>query len=468
MPESTRLPKPTVSPSSISTTVVERYFSRDSHGTGMVFDLTLELDGPVDETRLFDAWSNMLTRHPRLHATLHGTGRRQYWSVDPVDAGKSFHVVDLEPRTDPTSVPGPDVRSGTGACLLVSSNSQYIALRFRFHHCACDGVGAARVIGDFLAELHGRWVLGSGVQGSGTQDQTSQAALESTTQSASRIPDLRNTWKTIRGRNVRVGKHVFGAGMNEPANAIDTHCPELRPIASDTWAFELDDKLSQKLRSKLRQAQIPLNDYAVAAISNALATVSAHSASRKTHVMVMNPTQMRRWSDRRSSANHLGFAFVRRRHQELQFSDPVGAEQILNSVHREIHDVRTLGIAGELAFGIGAVESMPGALAMIERFGWFTPTASLTCLSSIRFTRRYGFVGGSKIDQSEIRRVNMAAPLQAGGELAATIWDLGDRISWSFRFAARHPRVVDVARLMALSIQHFSKSLTDSSSQSGV
>lgn len=460
--DSAPVSKPQVSPSSIPTTVVERYFSRGSHGTGMVFDLTLEMDGPVDESLLFDAWSNMLTRHPRLHATLRGTGRRQQWTVDRVDARKSFHVVRLEQNTDPQSVPAPNVRTGTGACLLVSNDPQYNAVRFRFHHCACDGVGASRVIGDFLAELHGR----SGIR-SDNRKPTAPTAFESATQSASRIPDLRNTWQTVRGRNVRLAKHVYGASRTGATRSIGSELSGLREIASDTWAFELSDELSIKLRTALRQAQIPLNDYAVAATACAVAKTSEHAASPRMHVMVMNPTQMRRWADRRSSANHLGFAFVRRRHRELQFDDSAGARKILQSVHREIHGVRTLGIAGELAYGIGAVENIPGALAMIERLGWFTPTASLTCLSSIRFTRRYGFVSGAKIGETEIRRVNMAAPLQAGGELAVTIWDLGDRVGWSFRFAAQHPGVVAVAGLMATSIWDFSKSVSDSFTLSG-
>lgn len=146
----------------------------------------------------------------------------------------------------------------------------------------------------------------------------------------------------------------------------------------------------------------------------------------------MNPVQMRSWRHRRCSANHLGFAFLRRRHDAVLTSP---AASLVGSLHGELEQIRRSGIAGELAWGMGAIERIPGAMPMIERLGWFTPTASLTCLSSMRFARRYGFHTGPLVAGVPVRRIGISAPLQAGGELAVTIWDLGDFIGWTLRFA---------------------------------
>ncbi|MCO8124052.1 hypothetical protein NHH03_20070 [Stieleria sp. TO1_6] len=437
--------------------VIERYFSRSSHGSGMVFDLTLELDGVVGPDPLRDAWVAVVAGHHRLFWRLTGSGKRQHWVPAPIDDAKCFHIVSLEPTTDPTSVPAPDVRQGVGACLLVSNNTDYPAIRFRFHHCACDGVGAARVIGEFFAQLHGQSISPSGGE--------SPAHSPTDRRGETTFPDLRNTWQTIRGRNVRVSKDVVDPVAKESGDAPTAANP-LRSVASDTWAFELEAELSGKLRIALRNHKIPLNDYAVAATAYAIAQVSPHCAAAGKYVMVMNPTQMRRWSNRRSSANHLGFAFVRRRHDELGIDADQTAASILDSVHQQIQAVRSLRIAGELAYGIGAVEKIPGSLRLVEQMGWFTPTASLTCLSSIRFSRRYGFVDGACVGDTPIRNVGMSAPLQAGGELAVTIWEMGGPIGWSLRFASPSPHCHRAAQLLAHSIEHFSRSIFTSTSLS--
>ncbi|MEO1524394.1 MAG: hypothetical protein AAFX06_03115 [Planctomycetota bacterium] len=424
--------------------VVERYLSRASHDGRMVFDITFELERPIDVDRLRESWIRTMECHPRMHAQLIGKGTHQTWHVGKATPDVLFADVPFDGDTDSNAVPTPCVRRGAGAILLHSSNPEWPAIRFRFHHGACDGVGATRIVGDFLCDLHGIRHRNS------SEDAANRAAKESVTSGGGplKIPDLRNTWSTIKGRNVRFDRHVVARGSNELMKTAD-HEPAPRLIAADTIATDLTTDNADWLRERLRGGGIPLNDFAVAAVLRALGDASNDAGSNKTFLMVMNPVHMRHWKDRRSTANHVGFAYVRRRHDQVH-------DGLLDSVHQELDSVRQHGTAGELSWGIGAVEGVPGILPLIERRGWFTPTASLTCISMLRYGRRYGFDRGAMIGGSPVTRFGITAPIQARGELAITIWDIGTELGWSVRAAAKDVASRDAARQLALRLRQLS------------
>jgi len=424
-------------------TVLERYLSRDSHGAGMVFEITFQLSDPPDVQALKAAWETVVRRHPRLHAKLIGRGNRQRWVPGDIDLDKFFCRICSEPdQTNRRDLPAPNVRRGIGGVLLVCSHPDHPALQFRFHHGACDGVGAGRIIGDFFRSLHQIDDQRPKVVRSGSDaGESLEHQLDSPKhipQSPLQLPDLRHAWTTLRGRNVDYSKHIVPcagpATEKTPQVSRDPQRP-LDCIGDDLLTFQMDSSSSAALRRRLRSEQIPLNDFAVAATLLSLANLSRQVAGERMRVMVVNPVQLRSWKQRRSSANHLGFAFVRRRHRELLPEAIESQVDAFRSVHQELQAVRSLGISTELMWGVAALERVPGAVRLFERSGRFRPTASVTCLSSIQYARRYGFPNGPRIGDSEIRRFAISAPLQHDGQLAVCVWELNGSIGWSFRVA---------------------------------
>ncbi|KAA5546970.1 hypothetical protein FYK55_00680 [Roseiconus nitratireducens] len=454
--------------------VVERYLSRKVHGTGMVFESIFRLDSAPEIEPLRQAWLQTVQRHRRLRSTLSGTGRHQHWQLTEIRIPRCFAVSDA-PLTDRSGgLPLPNVRDGVGGVLTVSRCQTRPGIRFQFHHGACDGIGAARIVGDFFAALHGHSRTPTSQHEPPTADDddgTTAAAAETTSESDGggssagdatgtvTLPDFRNTWKTIRGRNVRFAPHVVRQVRKASSEPIEFDHGE---FARDTLLLELDTLTSANLRRWLRTKKLPLNDFAVAAVSLALAEHSSSVAGRRMHVMVVNPVQMRSWQQRRCSANHLGFAFIRRRHADLDSANPASVEQAIDSIHQELHSVRSLGIAGELMWGIGQVERIPGVLPVMERTGWFSPTASVTSLSSVRYARRYGFAGGPKVGDADILRFSMAAPLQHDGQLAVTVWDVAGTIGLSFRVAQAETDWLAAANAVADSIRKLSGAVSSS------
>ena len=438
----------------LPSSVIERYLARPSHGTGMVFEVWFVLDGALDVDRLRDAWRVTLVEHPRVHSRLVGRGRRQRWHIGPIDLASSFVIQ----ASDATDMPAPtaaaatatridgDVspRSGLGAKLVLTlTEPDRWDVRFLFHHACCDGVGAARMI-DQLFRTYEKPQRPVGEawnrEGSRGLEQPHAVSSSSAKSSSRAIPDLRNVLATVRGRNIRLRQH---GNPHSQADSGETHRGTVcEPCGDRALVLKVDPDVSARLRSRLRRQNVLLNDFAVAATLHALATVTRVSARRSRYLMVMNPVEMRQWADRRSSANHLGFAYVRRRHDELSsFSDSI------ESVSRQLQDVRRLGYAAELASGIAVAEPIPGALRLVEKIGWFTPTASLTCVSGVRIGKRFGIPTEKptpNVGSAALHSLLATAPIQCGGELAITIGDTGKQFVLTFRCA--RPELIGLTR----------------------
>ncbi|MEM9586533.1 MAG: hypothetical protein AAGA03_04575 [Planctomycetota bacterium] len=414
-----------------ASTPLERYFARRAHGQGMVFEVRLALSGSLDTARLSDCWRATAAQHPRLCSKLAGAGRKRRWVPHRVP---SFDLVASDQLHAPeiTEQGIADLANSNGCHLaVVQSGENQWELVWRFHHACCDGVGAGRVIADVLKRYaQSRRLVAQ------HEDARTLTDSPTSTQSAVRpassdrkpvpasprgIPDLGNFWLTIRGSNARLDRY------RRSSSALEEETSPYLALASHD---------SDRLRRRLREMRVPLNDFAVAMTSIVLARLTSKQASRRRHVMIMNPVQMRSWADRRDSANHIGFAFIRRHHDELK-----DLGEVIASTHRQMNDVRKHGFAAELVDGLSLIEGVPGAIRLTEKLGWFTPTASLTCLSGFRFGRRFGFdrSQGRRIGQARVDQLRILAPLQAEGQLAVTIWDTGDEVALSFRHAAGNP-----------------------------
>lgn len=424
----------------IPTSIVERYLARPSHVGQMVFSLMCFWRGEMDVSAMRESWRRVLQANVRTHSTMMGKGHRAFWRVDSLNDDLSRHLILRHERYEASHsyLPEhlPDVGSGVGVNMILwVSDDGHSVTQFQFHHACVDGVGASRLVGDTFKQYQS--VVES--KNTGVSQKLSSDAKPRTNSAGEQaeaaahggkvvVPDLRNTVATLRGKNVRLIKHADPENVSE---SLPDSRVQFESLDDAAFQVRFDAPTSSDLRKNLKRQGVPVNDFGVAVTLRALADVTSEFAGRRNHLMVMNPVQNRTWAQRRMTNNHVGFAYIRRRHQDLKdFSGTLG------SVHEELTAVREHGIANELAWGMEKIERIPGALALIDWSGWFTPTASLTCLSSFRLVRRFGFdataetTGFSGLSLQEITGIG---PIQAHGELAVTILDLGETIAVGFR-----------------------------------
>ena len=421
---------------------IERYLARPAHGDGMTFRVEVPvdvIDGPEPKAEDFvDAWRQTCRSHVRTHSSLR-SGR---WVPGPLTDA----VVAAGPGDRPIPV---DLASGRGAMLTLIRDEAHWRLVWQFHHAVCDGYGAGRLIFECLKRYHGappraRESIAGGGQVDEPPERPGSAAIAP--------PNLRHLSMTIRGVNARL------RSRGGPAEPIVQ-----RGESANVSHWRPGGQASAELRDRVRASGTPLNDVAVAvAMRSIAAVIDAPAAS---HVMLLNPTQTRTWPQRRRTDNHLGMILPRRRIDQLG-----DWNRTFGSLREQMLDVRRHRYDRDLPAGIAAVSRIPGALWALQRLGWFTPTASLTCLSAFNVIRQGGFAAvpggdgcsrrgevqlisgqrapGYSIDltskkpsQSTTRLwprpIDVVGPIQAGGDLAIAIWDDGQQIAASFRFA--HP-----------------------------
>ncbi|WP_404310506.1 hypothetical protein [Neorhodopirellula lusitana] len=435
---------------SLTTTAMERYLARSSHGSGMVFDFTLILKGKIEVDQIRKAWFQTIEKHPRLFAHLTGRGRRQVWVQRPHADQASFvyHAIEAESpdslpsaktplSNDPTSV---CPRVGMGARCLLQSNElsgspaqTKWSLQLQFHHACCDGVGAIRVFGQFAKAYTRETCLQS--EGQAVVSKVAKRSAEPKTQQAIAsgvvIPDWKNIWTTIRGHNVRLSRNIPVLG-----SVLSTHNPQ-QDLSIDEYGGHcrllFSKSCSDRVRSVLKSTHVNLNDWATAITLKTLAELTPNAASWSNYLMVLNPVETRTWSARHDTHNHIGLAFVRRTHAQI---DDVG--RLIQSVSRQMQSVRQYGTATEMETGIAIAEHIPGSLKLIEHFGTFTPSATVTCLAGLRMGKRLGVTlqGDSRwIADAEIKDIFFQAPMQSGGEVSIAIWDFDGQLTVSCRLA---------------------------------
>lgn len=441
-------------PDSLPTTPLERYLARSHHGAGMIFDIILILEGHLDMERLQQAWFETVEQHPCLFAHLVGSGRSKQWKLQASCDPSSFVRQRVPYNNESPIAHSVDPHRGVGIqCIVASDDQTHWSVRIVFHHACCDGVGAIRIFGQFAKRyacllesptsrgshsaavdpaVSGRAITPQGIRAGKPTRPPSATASADLPSSKSSFPAFGNIWTTIRGSNVRLSRHMANVKIQDRCGGDDDPG---RAIPIDPFQGHhrilLPPKLTDQIRGRLKTCNIKLNDWAIAITMQVLSQMTHSHASDSRHLMVLNPVEMRTWSDRRDTRNHIGIALIRRRHQDLRpFSTA------LRSLSGQLTDVRDLGIAAELAYGIAIAERIPWALLLVESLGTFTPTVSLTCLTGLRLGKRYGVTqrdGDAWIGNAKIKDIFFDAPIQRGAELSVAVWDFEGSLAISCR-----------------------------------
>lgn len=414
---------------------VERFFVRSQiQGGSPEFSAEADFDGILDAETMNRAVGSILPMHPLLRSRVHQVAGHLTWQ----DAGtpnpfRHEHVNVLDQSHVGCSFLSPpqsidiSLHSGLSVQLTTSANARS-RLRFEFHHACTDGQGGARFYRD-VTMAYAALKSGNAKHFSTDRDALAKRGLFNIPNGEQPIglgEGLQNLWITVGGKNQRIAQ-VSRSGETG-------HCP-----ATDEQLvvqFVLDVQQTAAIHDFLIRSNHVMNDVMLSATFMMLEKCSSPS-SNKAFVNVLNPVDLRTWSDRRLSAcNRVGFAFIRRRASDWE--NPI---RLLQSVANQLSYVRKRGVAAELMKGIQWVEKAPFALRWIERSGRFTPTATLTCLSNLQLGRRYGgqfedgqwTLAGAKVD-----RVAGIAPLPAGVPLAITVTDANGSMAITMRGIGSH------------------------------
>jgi hypothetical protein len=432
-----------IDPKRLPLVAVERFFVRaQASGGSPVFSAEADFDGVLDSEVLRQAIDAVLPHHPLLRSQVETLNGCMYWQEVETPFQLEHEIVKSLERPFPgcsfLDTPSPipiDLRPGLNVRLTTSGNGRS-NLRFEYHHACTDGQGGARFYRD-VTLAYATMKLGGGKCRVGdknalvTRGHFSPPAGEP---SIGIRESLRNLWVTIRGSNHRIEPVVC------PGTANDFTAPQNELVAQ----FILHPQQARTIHEYLLRSKHVMNDVMMSATFMMLKRCSISKPTRS-YFNILNPVDMRAWSDRRlPAANRVGFAFIRRR--PIDWSGP---EDLLESVANQLRYVRKRGVAAELMKGIEMIENVPLALNRVERSGRFTPTATLTCLSNLQLGRRHGvtlegdrwMLAGAKVD-----RVACIAPLPTAVPLAITVTDANGNIAITIRGARCH---FDESRLKA-------------------
>ena len=414
---------------------VERFFVRSQmHGGSPDFSAEADFDGILDAEVMKRAVDSVLPMHPLLSSKVHQIAGHMTWQdVGSVNLFQHEHVNILDKSSVGCSFLSPpkfmDVSSHAGlAVRLTTSANSRSRLRFEYHHACTDGQGGARFYRDVTMAYAGL-LSGNPKHFSTDCDALAKRGIFNIPKGEQPIglrEGLRNLWVTVRGENHRI------AAIDRNPESVHSAKPDEQLVAQ----FVLDRRQTEAIHEFLLRSKHVMNDVMLSATFIMLTKFSTPRSSRA-FVNILNPVDLRTWSDRRSTAcNRVGFAFVRRRTSDCQTP-----AMLLQSVAEQLRYVRKRGVAAELMKGIQLIEKFPFALRWSEESGRFTPTATVTCLSNLQLGRRHGvqFDGGQwTLAGAKVDRVACIAPLPAGVPLAITVTDANGKMVITMRATRSH------------------------------
>jgi len=139
----------------LKATAFERYMLEDdSPRHPMTYTVRLKFLGRINNAAFDTAMDLAVRRHPLLGA--HLVSNRSS-NLTWVQTQAPFPYVDYGDEAKPFRFPGTeriDLSRHTGLRTWVRGSNERTEIRFQFHHCCCDGIGAYRFIEDVLCAYH--------------------------------------------------------------------------------------------------------------------------------------------------------------------------------------------------------------------------------------------------------------------------------------------------------------------------
>ena len=337
----------------------------------MVIRVFLRLSGTCQITEWTRSLQQAITRHPLLTCRLGSWQGKPAWihglparmRVDSTDASineslSGQHTVDI------------DLKYESGLQVRTEIRRDGIVVTVDAHHAVTDGNGLIQLITDWLHIYHCA-VTGQPIRLKAIEplrllhrDQFPQppAVAPISTKEA-----IRNFMVTVLGRTAR-WKH---RSLKTPSAPNGNLCIE--------HIFSKEE--CDRILHCLAEHKSTLNDFVMSCCFAAFAA-TVPRVNNKHRITILNPTELRRPSDRNLPAvNRFGFAFMRR--SPTQCKSPA---ELLKSLQGEITYVRSNYIGVEFIHGLAAVMKFRGGLTIFQRIGCFVPSMQWTCLGDVTRT----------------------------------------------------------------------------------
>ena len=344
----------------------------ESPHSPMVIRVVIRFRGTLDSEEFLRCLKVVLARHPLLTCRL--TAHQGIAAWIPCSSDESRSQISLTMQSGSVL----DSETGRLQCAIDLRNSPALRVTIRVfpdgvkvildgHHVATDGNGMRQMVTEWLHLYHceqtsspHRWSVTDPDRLLSRHRLPRPATVEPTKPGEA----LRNFWYSIRGRTARLQR----LKDRNPETAVD-----------ESFAVEILASAVQRqmISERLHHWRIPLNDLLLA---SSMRTFAALVPSRRNHrITVLNPTELRRPSDRAlPAANRFGLAFLRRRPEECR-----NASLFLSGIYDQMTYVRSRYVGADFVHALDGLRQKPWLVRMARRLGWFVPTMQVTCLGDV-------------------------------------------------------------------------------------
>lgn len=426
-------------------TPFERYMLLDDRPhLPMTFLFQIELEGELDLNTLRAALQDAIGRHPLLTARLQGTS----WQIHRHRESMPVLQVQLRNWGDPLFQKNAqefiDLTREPGVRIWLEQGDARFRLTTQFHHACCDGIGALRFLGDWLAAYHAK-VEGEPIHWPNVDpnllQQRGRHRWKSTGEKVSLFTAIKAqikeaiTW--IRRRPIPL------APSPHPGEASTPDFPGLV-----YHSFSRDE--TQQLRRAATNHNATLNDLLMAELFQSIAhwnQTHRLATTDEDWLQITIPTSLRdKTDDELSAANVIGYAFIARR-LGLCVSAP---QELLRSIAQEMEAVRKWNLGMYFIAGVEMFSKVPG---LLKRF-----TQGQRCLATTIFTnlgdatRRFGVklpreAGRPRAGKLTVTRVLAVPPLRPATRAVFAALTCGSELTLVIRSDRSQIQEQDAAQL---------------------
>ncbi|MHC2066316.1 hypothetical protein ACYFX5_02500 [Bremerella sp. T1] len=437
-------------------TPFERYMvvdDRDSHPMTFHYEVTFE--GTVDRTILEDTLRTAVARHPLLTAAIVGRGNGMSWQTGThatprIHWQQSGSVWELPERGEAI-----DLSIEPGLRVWASASNDKLGLLLQFHHACCDGIGALRVLGHWLAVYH------SAVTGTNLPlPPLNENLLAQRGRPRWKLPpEPISFWTATKAKLQEAWKYLSRYPLSIPNSSTvptsknPSHYPG---VLCET----LSRDQTQALRVRANRLGVNVNDLLLTALFRVMSDWQCEFRGRKSlkrWLQINVPTSMRDKADEPLSAtNVLGYAFLARRVSECN----VTFRELLQGLSLEMEAVQKWNLGMFFLEGLATVDRVPGLLR------WFTSgkrcfaTTVLTNVGDI--SRRLGVRlpksdGCVEAGGMRLVKITGSPPLRPETNAVFGILICGGRMTITIR---HHPKSLDLDSAQML-LDKFAKTVTE-------
>ncbi len=396
----------------------------------MAFVIELELSGDIDRAAFDLALAEALARHPLLRALVQ---RRKKNQLCWVSAKGLAPYVDWRsddfPLVCPNGTEAIDLASEVGLRVWVRQQPNRVRITFQFHHACCDGVGAYRFIGDFLA-IYGQQTAGEGAARPSLEP-VDPLRVRTRSRGVLDVALSGDRWRLAR-LAMREGAGILTMRATPLAPGQQSTGQRLSPFPG-VQSMTFDRAEHEQLRDGVIEQGAMLNDLLLAELFQSLRDWNERKTGRGGKTLrIMMPTDMRTSDDYETPAvNKVSYTFLTRRVGELD--DP---DELLQSIRRETLAIKNERRGVRFADMLAAGFAIPGLMPVLLSYPFCMATAILSNVGdpSRRFTARFPRTGGRIVcGNLTLEDITGAPPLRHLSRAAISAFAYNRRLTLSVR-----------------------------------